>query len=76
MAYDLVKQTHPGAPTAVGACVRHTGTDRRGNVIAPCPGDGGVRVKFDGEFPPKVCDPCAIEYLDPPPSSGRAWCGR
>lgn len=66
MAYEGIKQSHPGAPSAVGIRVRHKTTGRVGT-IAPRQGrDDGVRVRFDGEAFAKPCDPQAIAYLTDP----------
>lgn len=66
MAYDVIKLTHPGAPCAVGARVRHTRTGRLGNLVAPRRDETGLWVRFDGEAFPKSVDPRAIAYCDEP----------
>ena len=76
MAYDLIKQKHPGAPCAVGARVRHRETGRTGNVAPQRAGVDAILVRFDGEAFPKPCAPNAIAYLDGPPSASDPWCGR
>ncbi len=76
MAYDVVKQKFPGAPTAIGARIRHRMTDRVGSIVPPRPGEDGVRVRFDGEFLPKACDPRQLEYLEGAPQASPAWRAR
>lgn len=76
MAYDAVKQRHPGAPAAIGARIREKTTARVGRIVNPLPGQNGVRVSFEGRFPPVTCDPTAIEYLNGPPAPAPAWRGR
>ncbi|GJD92490.1 hypothetical protein BHAOGJBA_6044 [Methylobacterium hispanicum] len=76
MAYDVVKQTHPGAPAAIGARVREKISGREGHIVSPRAGDAGVRVKFDGQFMPASCDPLTIEYASEPPAPAPPWQGR
>ena len=76
MAYDLVKQRYPGAPSAIGARIREKATARIGSIVSPRAGDTGVRVRFDGEAMPQACDPCALEYLAAPPAPTPEWRAR
>ncbi|SFG92569.1 hypothetical protein [Methylobacterium gossipiicola] len=76
MAYDAIRQRHPHAPCAVGARVREAASGRTGTLLPPRPGDPGLRVHFDGQFPPVSCDPDSLEYADPPPEAAPDWCAR
>ncbi|GJD66425.1 hypothetical protein [Methylobacterium frigidaeris] len=63
MSYDLVRQTHPGAPAVVGARVRHTPTGRLGRVAPAVPGLGALlRVRFEGEVLPCRVDPDSLVF--------------
>ncbi|WP_289052481.1 hypothetical protein [uncultured Methylobacterium sp.] len=63
MTYDLVRQTHPGAPAVVGARVRHTPTGRLGRVAPAVPGRGAqLRVRFEGEILPCCVDPGSLVF--------------
>ncbi len=63
MSYDLVRQTHPGAPSVVGARVRHTPTGRLGRIAPAVPGLGALlRVRFEGEVLPCRVDPSSLVF--------------
>ena len=76
MAYDAIRQRFPEAPSAVGARVRQKLTGRLGSILPPRAGDQGLRVHFDGHFPPESCDPRAVEYAHPPPAAEPEWRAR
>ena len=75
MAYDLVKQIHPGAPCAVGARVRDAG-GRLGSIVPQRPGLRGVAVRFDGLFRVVDCPPGELAYAEPPTAFVQPWCAR
>lgn len=78
MAYDLVKQTHPGAPCAIGLWVIEIATGRRGRIQQPVPGCRGVRVKFEGQLPIQDCPPDGLAYAEPAPAAvpSQIWCAQ
>jgi|GEM_PF-2646185 len=76
MAYDLVKQTHPGAPAVVGARVVERLSGRLGTIAPPRAGLTGVGVQFDGRFGVVDCPPERIRYAAPPPAASQTWSAR
>lgn len=76
MAYDLIKQTHPSAPVAIGARVRERLSGRLGSVVHPRAGLRGIAVRWDGRFGVADCPPDRIDYAAPPPSPSQPWCAR
>lgn len=76
MAYDLIKQTHPHAPTAIGARVVERLSGRLGTVAPPRTGLKGIAVRFDGHFGVADCPPDRLDYAAPPPAPSPLWCAR
>ncbi|MDH2313090.1 hypothetical protein [Methylobacterium brachiatum] len=76
MAYDVIKQSHPHAPTVVGARVVERLSGRLGTVAPPSPGRAGIGVRFDGQFGVVDCPPDRLAYAAPPPSPSQLWCAR
>ena len=76
MAYDLIKQTHPGAPTAIGARVVERLSGRLGTIAHPRAGLRGLAVRFDGQFGVKDCPPDRLAYAAPPPAAQTQWCAQ
>ncbi|WP_267355742.1 MULTISPECIES: hypothetical protein [unclassified Methylobacterium] len=73
MAYDLIKQTHPAAPTVIGARVVERLSGRLGTVAPARAGLAGIAVQFDGRFGVVDCQPERIRYAAPPPAASQNW---
>ena len=63
MAYEYVKQAY-GVNPKIGGRVRHTETDKYGEIAERKHYTNYVYVRFDGDTFAKPCHPLALDYLD------------